>query len=73
MLKDQLEMVRKHDKHLVIGDFNARIGYDSHVLHRAVIGTHCFYSDTDDNCDCLVNLCQEYVYALSSTDQIPSS
>ena len=59
-LKDHLEKVKKHDKHLVIGDFNSRIGQDSHISHPMVIGPHCFYDETNDNGERLVNLCQEY-------------
>ncbi|XP_078586049.1 uncharacterized protein LOC144867902 [Branchiostoma floridae x Branchiostoma japonicum] len=59
-LKDHIEMVKKHDKHLVIGDFNARIGHDSHVSHPVATGPHCYYSVTNDNGDRLVNLCQEH-------------
>ena len=60
--------MKKHDKHLVIGDFNARIGHDSHVSHPSLIGPNIFclfvclfvfYENTNDNRDCLVNLCQE--------------
>ena len=58
-LKDHLEKVKKHNKHLVIGDFNARIGQDSHVSHPSVIGPNCFYENTNNNGDRLVNLCQE--------------
>ncbi|KAI8514995.1 hypothetical protein Bbelb_075860 [Branchiostoma belcheri] len=59
-LKDHLERVKPHNKHLVVGDFNARLGMDSHVTHPAVIGPHCFYSETNDNGERLVNLCQEH-------------
>ena len=59
-LKDHLEKVKKHNKHLVIGDFNARIGKDSHTLLPAVIGPHCFYDTTNDNGERLVNICQEH-------------
>ena len=59
-LKDHLEKVKKHDKHLVIGDFNSRIGKDSHISHPTVIGPHCFYDETNDNGERLVNLCQEH-------------
>ncbi|XP_072017149.1 uncharacterized protein [Amphiura filiformis] len=59
-LEDHLEKVKRHNIHLVIGDFNARIGQDSHVSHPAVVGPHCFYDTTNDNGERLVNLCQEF-------------
>ncbi|XP_072043634.1 craniofacial development protein 2-like [Amphiura filiformis] len=58
-LEDHLEKVKRHNIHLVIGDFNARIGQDSHVFHPAVVGPHCFYDTTNDNGERLVNLCQK--------------
>ncbi|XP_072041209.1 craniofacial development protein 2-like [Amphiura filiformis] len=60
LLEDHLEKVKRHNIHLVIGDFNARIGQDSHVSHPAVVGPHCFYDTTNDNGERLVNLCQEF-------------
>ena len=53
-------MVKKHEKHLVIGDFNARIGQDNHEYHSVLTGHRCYYSETNDNGDRLVNLCQEH-------------
>ena len=59
-LKDHLEKVKKHDKHLIIGDFNARIGKDSHYSNPMVIGPNCYYDKTNENGERLVNLCQEH-------------
>ena len=59
-LKDHLEKVKKHNKRLVVGDFNARIGQDSHTLLPAVIGPHCVYDTTNDNGERLVNICQDH-------------
>ena len=59
-LSDHLELVKKHDIHLVLGDFNGRIGMDSHVAYPEVVGRYCFYDATNDNGERLVNLCQEH-------------
>ena len=32
-LEDHLEQVKTHNIHLVVGDFNARVGRDSHLAH----------------------------------------
>ena len=46
--------------HLVVGDFNARVGLDSHSIHPEVIGHHCFYDTTNNNGERLVDLCEEF-------------
>ena len=61
-LEDHLEQVKTHNIHLVVGDFNARIGSDSHHTHPEVIGRHCFYEETNDNGDRLVNMCEEHKF-----------
>ena len=59
-LEDHLDQVKKHNIHLVTGDFNARVGSDSHHTHPEVIGRHCFYEETNDNGERLVTLCEEH-------------
>ena len=59
-LSEHLETVKKHDIHLIIGDFNARIGKDSHLSQPGVIGPHCYYEETNNNGERLTNLCQEF-------------
>ena len=60
--RSDLEKVKKHDNHLVIGDFYSLMCKDSHILHPVVIGPHCFYDETNDNGhdrERLVSLCQD--------------
>ena len=59
-LKKHLESIKRHDIHLVIGDFNARIGKDSHLSQPMVVGPHCYHEETNSNGERLVNMCQEF-------------
>ena len=59
-LSDHIDHVKRHNIHLILGDFNARIGLDSHLSHPWVIGSHCYHDSTNDNGERLVNFCQEY-------------
>ncbi|XP_038072782.1 uncharacterized protein LOC119741153 [Patiria miniata] len=58
-LNDHLDQVKRHNIHLVLGDFNARVGLDSHSHHPTVVGRHCFYETTNDNGERLVTMCEE--------------
>lgn len=59
-LSDHVDRVKRHNIHLILGDFNARIGIDSHLSHPWVIGPHCYTDSTNNNGERLVNICQEY-------------
>ena len=59
-LENHLEQVKTHNIHLVVGDFNARVGLDSHSTHPEVIGRHCFYDTTNNNGERLVDMCEEF-------------
>ena len=55
-----LEQVKIHNIHLVVGDFNARVGSDSHLTHPDVIARHCFYDTINYNGERLVSMCEEH-------------
>ena len=59
-LNNHLEQMKPHNIHLIVGDFNARVGLDSHSIHPEVIGRHCFYDTTNNNGERLVDLCEEF-------------
>ena len=59
-LNNHLELMKPHNIHLVVGDFNARVGLVSHSIHPEVIGRHCFYDATNNNGERLVDLCEEF-------------
>ena len=59
-LAEHLEQLKRHDINLVVGDFNARIGTDSHHTHPEVVGRYCYRDQTNDNGERLVNLCVEH-------------
>lgn len=59
-IENHLEQVKTHNIHLVIGDFNARVGLDSHSTHPEVVGRYCFYDSTNNNGERLVSLCEEF-------------
>ena len=58
-LEDHLEQVKTHIN-LVVGDFNARVGSDSHLAHPQVIARHRFYDTTNNNGERLVSMCEEH-------------
>lgn len=59
-MAEHLEQLKRHDINLVVGDFNARIGTDSHHTHPEVVGRYCYHDQTNDNGERLVNLCVEH-------------
>ena len=46
-----------HNVTIVLGDFNARVGSDSHHHHSQVIGKHNYHLSTNDNGKRLLDLC----------------
>ena len=67
-----LERVKSDNVHLVHGDFNARIGLDSHAAHPTVVGKHSFYTETNNNGDRLVELCDDLKFRPAQT-KFPAS
>ena len=59
-LAEHLEQLKRHDINLVVGDFNLRIGTDSHHTHSEVVRRFCFHDQTNDDGERLVNLCVEH-------------
>jgi hypothetical protein len=51
--------VKRHDVHLVIGDFNARLGKDSHEEAPRVVGPHLLHDVTNNNGERLLSYCLE--------------
>ena len=47
-LAEHLEQLKRHDINLVVGDFNARIGTDSHHTNPEVVGRYCYHDQTND-------------------------
>ena len=47
-----------HNLVLVSADLNARVGADNHAVSPRAIGRHCYHSDTNDNGEILVALCE---------------
>ncbi|XP_066917222.1 craniofacial development protein 2-like [Clytia hemisphaerica] len=48
---------KRHDIHIVLGDFNARLGKDSHEFAPSSIGTTLMHDETNDNGERLIEYC----------------
>jgi hypothetical protein len=57
-LEKAVRSVPSHNVILVGGDFNARIGLDSHLSSPRVIGANAYHDDTTPNGDLLVTSCE---------------
>lgn len=51
-------LIPQHNFLLISGDFNAHIGFDSHILSPKIIGKNTFYKETNNNGKKLVSFCQ---------------
>ena len=58
-LHDVVHNISPHTITLLIGDFNARIGLDSHESNQRIVGPNCYYAQTNDNGRRLIELCEE--------------
>ena len=53
-----LSSVPPHTIIILAGDFNARIGRDSHLTNSKTVGNSCFHDLTNDNGQRLIELCE---------------
>ena len=67
-LNNHLEQMKPHNIHLVVGDFNARVGLDSHSIHPEVNGRHCCYDTTNNNGERLVDCVKNSNFVLHKWD-----
>ena len=58
-LLKSIESEPPHNIIIVLGDFNARIGDDSHKTNPQTIGKNNFHDKTNDNGKRLVSLCKQ--------------
>ena len=54
-----IESEPPHNVIIVLGDFNARIGDDSHKINPQIIGRNNYHDKTNDNGKRLVSICQQ--------------
>ena len=47
-----------HNMVILAADFNARLGFDSHVSSPGTVGPHCFHLDTNENGSLLTSMCE---------------
>ena len=57
-LKELLSSIPSHTVTILAGDFNARLGVDSHSTFNKIIGRSCFHESTNDNGHRLIELCE---------------
>jgi hypothetical protein len=57
-LRELITSISSHTFIIMAGDLNARLGKDSHLTNSRVIGSHCFYDETNDNGQRLIDLCE---------------
>jgi exonuclease III len=57
-LEDLISSIPPHTVTIVAGDFNARLGKDSHLSTPKVVGPNCYHDNTNENGQRLLNLCK---------------
>ena len=57
-LEKCISSIPAHNLLIILGDFNARVGQDSHLTSPIVVGRHTFHDTTNDNGERLVALCE---------------
>ena len=59
-LRDTLNNIPPHNVVITLGDFNARIGSDSHQTSPHIIGKYVFHTDTNDNGQRMIDICENF-------------
>ena len=59
-LQDALENIPTHNTVVLLGDFNARIGQDSHTANPRVTGKFTFHDQTNENGELLTSFCERH-------------
>lgn len=59
-LRNALDKIPAHNVLIVLGDFNARIGEDSHSIYPHIIGPYAYHQDTNDNGQRLIDICETH-------------
>ena len=57
-LHDLISTLPPHTVIIVAGDFNARIGKDSHETNARIVGPNCYHDATNDNGQRMIDLCE---------------
>ena len=57
-LKELRLSIPQHTIIIIAGDFNARLGRDSHLTNSKIVGNCCFHNSTNDNGQRLIDLCE---------------
>ena len=59
-LQDAIENIPTHNTIVLLGDFNARIGQDSHTANPRVIGKFTYHDQTNENGELLTSSCERH-------------
>ena len=57
-LKELILAIPPHTVLMLTGDFNARIGKDSYGTNPRIVGPACYYENTNDNGQRMIELCE---------------
>jgi len=57
-LKELILAIPPHTVLMLTGDFNARIGKDSYETNPRIVGPACYYENTNDNGQRMIELCE---------------
>ena len=57
-LMNFISTIPPHTVLILAGDFNARIGKDSHADNRRIVGPYCLYDESNNNGQRMIDLCE---------------